>query len=543
MLKGLMMDRPLLISSLIEFAADTHGKAEIVSANAHGEIHRYTYADAAKRIARLAHALTTLGIKPGDRVATLAFNSYRHFELYYAISGIGAVCHTINPRLFPEQLEYIVRHADDRILFFGGVVADLVRKMRPQWPADLRFVAMEDAKSTAAIEGIPGLMAYEELLADRPDHMEWPEFDENTAAGLCYTSGTTGEPKGALYSHRSTLLHAFGTALATTKLHGLGKRILPIVPLFHVNAWGMPYTAALTGTSLIMPGPRLDGASLFDLMDREGVTGSLGVPTVWRGLLTEIDKRGRKPTALSLAIIGGSACPRSMIEELERAGIEVNHAWGMTEMSPVGTCGQLDPVEDALPAGQRLALKEMQGRRMFGVELKIVDENGTRMAHDGQSVGELCVRGPAIAAAYFKNEDASSRLLEPEGWMRTGDMARIHPNGFMQIVDRAKDLVKSGGEWISSVDLESIATGFPGVALAAVIGIPDPKWDERPLLVVQAASGAKVAKEGLLAFMATKVAKWQVPDDVVFLDSLPLTATGKISKLQLREIIAKLSAN
>ncbi len=540
MLAGLMMNRPLSISSIIDYAAEVHGDTEIVSANAHGEIARTTYAATLPRIARLAHGLRALGIKPGDRVATLAFNSTRHFELYYAISGIGAVCHTINPRLFPEQLEYIVRHADDRVLFFGGVVADLVRKMRLIWPAGLKYVAMEDARATAAIEGIPGLLAYEDLLAGQPDTIQWPVFDENTAAGLCYTSGTTGEPKGALYSHRSTLLHAFAMALSTSKLHGQGKRLLPIVPLFHVNAWGMPYTAPLTGTALVMPGPRLDGASLFDLMDREGVTGSLGVPTVWRGLLTEIEKRGRKPKALSLAIIGGSACPRSMIAEIERAGIEVNHAWGMTEMSPVGTCGQLGPREDALPAEQRLNLKEMQGRRMFGVELRIVGDDGGAKPHDGKAFGELCVRGPAIAAAYFDNPQASAKLIDGDGWMRTGDVARIRPDGFMQIVDRAKDLVKSGGEWISSVDLENIASAYPGVALAAVIGIPDPKWDERPLLVVQAASGAKLEKDALLAFMASKVAKWQVPDDVVFLDALPLTATGKISKLQLREIVARM---
>jgi acyl-CoA synthetase (AMP-forming)/AMP-acid ligase II len=540
MLTGLMMNRPLSISSIIDYAAEVHGNAEIVSANAHGEVSRRTYAATLPRIARLAHALRAMGIKPGDRVATLAFNSARHFELYYAISGIGAVCHTINPRLFPDQLEYIVRHAGDRILFFGGVVADLVRKMRPQWPVDLQYVAMEDAKATAAIDGIPGLLAYEDLLAGQPDTITWPQFDENAACGLCYTSGTTGEPKGVLYSHRSTLLHAFGTALATSKLHGMGKRLLPIVPLFHVNAWGMPYTAPLTGTSIVMPGPRLDGASLFDLMDSEGVTGSLGVPTVWRGLITEIQKRGRKPKALGLAIIGGSACPRSMIEELERLGIEVNHAWGMTEMSPVGSCGELSPDQEDLPAAERFGLKETQGRRMFGVDMKIVDDGGCRMPHDGKEIGELLVRGPAVAAAYFDNPGASSKLIDTEGWMRTGDMARIYPNGFMQIVDRSKDLIKSGGEWISSVDLENLATGYPGVAMAAVIGVPDPKWDERPLLVVQAAHGASIDKAGILAFMASKLAKWQVPDEVLLVEALPLTATGKISKLQLRETVARM---
>lgn len=539
MLNGLMMNRPLLISSIIEYAAEVHGAAEIVSADAQGGILRTTFSETLPRIARLAHALRALGIRTGDRVATLAFNSHRHFELYYAISGIGAVCHTINPRLFPDQLAYIVRHAGDRVLFFEGVTAPIVKQMRPQWPADLKYVAMENTAGTAAIDGIPGLLSYEELLAGHSSSIEWPELDENSAAGLCYTSGTTGEPKGVLYSHRSSLLHAFGVALAASKLHGQDKRLLPIVPLFHVNAWGTPYSAPLTGTSIIMPGPRLDGASLFDLMDSESVTGSLGVPTVWRGLLNEIEKRGRKPKALSLAIIGGSACPRSMIEALEKFGVEVNHAWGMTEMSPVGTCGQLSPREAALPEGDRLTLQETQGRRMYGVDLKIVDADGTRLPHDGKAVGELLVRGSAVASAYFDNAAASAKLIDSEGWMRTGDMARILPNGFMQIVDRTKDLIKSGGEWISSVDLENIATAYPGVAIAAVIGVPDPKWDERPLLIVQPAQGAKPAKEDLLAFMATKVAKWQVPDDVVFMDSVPLTATGKISKLQLRESIAK----
>ncbi len=541
-LNGLMMDRPLLISSIITYAAEVHGTAELVSADAQGHVTRSTYAEILPRISRLAHALRTLGIRPGDRIATLAFNNQRHFELYYAISGIGAVCHTINPRLFPEQLAYIVKHASDRVLFFDGVTAGIVRQMRAQWPADLRYVAMEDEPATSAIGDIPGLLCYEALLADHPPAMSWPELDEKTASGLCYTSGTTGEPKGALYSHRSTLLHAFGLAMSASKLHGQGKRLLPIVPLFHVNAWGTPYSAPLTGTSMIMPGPRLDGASLFDLMDREGVTGSLGVPTVWRGLLTEIEKRGRKPKDLTLAIIGGSACPRSMIEALENVGVEVNHAWGMTEMSPVGTCGQLSPEQAALPAEEKFALQETQGHRMYGVELKLVGDRGERLPHDGRAVGELLIRGPTIASGYFENPEASAKLLDSDGWLRTGDMARIYPSGFMQIVDRTKDLIKSGGEWISSVDLENIATAFPGVAIAAVIGIPDAKWDERPLLVVQPVSGATPSKESLLAFMATKIAKWQVPDDVVFMDSVPLTATGKISKLHLREVIARLRA-
>jgi len=539
MLKGLMMDRPLSISSAIEYAAATHPKGEVVSAAPDGSLHRYTYADARKRVVRMAHALIALGIKPGDRVATLAFNGYRHLELYYAISGIGAVCHTINPRLFADQLDYIVNHAKDQILFFDPIVAPLVGQMRSRWPAGLKYVAMADAAETAKLQGVPGVIAYETLLENRSETIDWPTFDENTAAALCYTSGTTGNPKGALYSHRSNMLHALFSLVAMLHMYGPRIRYLPVVPLFHVNAWGLPYIAPLTGTSLVMPGVKLDGPSLFDLMDKEHVHCVAGVPTVWRGLLDEMRKRGRRPDGLTHLMVGGSAAPRSLIEAFEKEfNVSVLHGWGMTEMSPIGTVSCLEPDMEALPIDQQIGLKEMQGRAIYGVDMRIVDENGKPLPHDGVAFGELCVRGATIAKAYFEDAKASEKLLDKDGWMRTGDVAKIRPDGFLQIVDRAKDLIKSGGEWISSLDLEIEALKMPAIAQCAVLGIKHPKWDERPVLIVQLAQGAKVTKDEILAFLTPRLGKWQIPDDVIFVDALPLTATGKISKLQLRQKFA-----
>jgi fatty-acyl-CoA synthase len=536
MLKGMMMDRPLSIPAILDFAAEVHPGGSIVSVATEGGIHRTTYGDIRSRVARLAHALRGLGIEPGDRVATLAWNGYRHFELYYAISGIGAVCHTINPRLFPDQLAYIVNHAADRILFFDITFAPLVAALRPRFPKDLVLVAMTGPETMPHQAGLDGLLSYEELLAGRPDTITWPEFDENAAAGLCYTSGTTGEPKGVLYSHRSNVLHAFGCIVGTPTAFGDGRSILPVVPLFHVNAWGLPYSAPLSGTSLVFPGAKLDGASLFDLMESERVPSSWGVPTVWLGLLNEMKIRGRKPEGLCQVIIGGSAAPRPMIEAFEREfGIDVRHGWGMTEMSPVGTIGTLAPAMEKLPLEERIDIKARQGRRIFGVEMKIVDENGRELPKDGQSSGELFVRGPAIASGYYNNEAATAAALDADGWFGTGDVAKITPDGFLVIVDRTKDLVKSGGEWISSIDLENTAIGCPGVAQCAVIAVPHPRWGERPLLVVVPAAGAAPKKEDVLAFIAGRVAGWQVPDDVLFVETLPLTATGKVSKLQLRE--------
>ena len=535
MLHGLMMERPLLISDILTYAAELSPEIEVVSATVEGGIHRYGYRAAHKRACQLAHALTTLGMQPGDRIATLAWNGYRHFELYYAISGIGAVCHTINPRLFPDQIAFIANHAADRLLFVDLTFLPILEKLQGRLPAGLRIIAMTDRAHMPAAPGGDGLICYEELLAGRPESFDWPVLDERTAAGLCYTSGTTGDPKGALYTHRSSVLHAVSATIAKRASFEKGKHILPVVPLFHVNAWGLPYACPLMGVSLVMPGPRLDGASLFDLMDQEQVHASWGVPTVWQGLLAEMAKRGRKPAGLSEVVIGGAAAPGAMIDSFEKDfGISVAQGWGMTEMSPIGTATQFSSEHAHLGADEKRLLKRKQGRRLFGVELKIVDGAGQRLPHDGVAFGDLYVRGNSVVSGYFNNEAASREAIDGEGWFKTGDIATIDKEGFMSIVDRSKDLIKSGGEWISSIDLENAALACPGIAQCAVIGVPHPKWDERPLLVVVKKEGADVAKEPILTFLAAKVAKWQLPDDVVFVDALPMTATGKISKKDLR---------
>jgi 3-(methylthio)propionyl---CoA ligase len=445
MLAGVMMNRPLLISSLIDYAAEVHPGSQIVSQTVEGGLHRYGYREARARIARLANTLIGLGIKPGNRVATLAWNGYRHFELYYAISGIGAVCHTINPRLSAEQFNYVVNHAEDQALFFDTTFAPIVEKLAPGLKPVKHYVAMTDDAHMPTMAGVRA-HAYETLIASASDKIVWPTFDENTAAALCYTSGTTGEPKGALYSHRSTVLHALFVLTGMGRAFGPDQSILPVVPMFHVNAWGLNYTAPATGTSMILPGPKLDGASLFELMDAEHARSSWGVPTVWLGLLAEMKKRGRKPVGLSEVVIGGSAAPPPMIEAFERDyGVNVVHAWGMTEMSPIGSVGRLSPEQDALPLAERVALKTNQGHRMYGVDFKIVGEDGKPSAHDGIAQGELFVRGNTIVAGYFNNETASANALDRDGWFGTGDVARISDRGVLTIVDRTKDLVKSGG--------------------------------------------------------------------------------------------------
>jgi fatty-acyl-CoA synthase len=533
MLNGLMMERPLLISDIIRYAAEVHPDSEVVSATVEGGLHRYTYRQALARISQLAHALRAWGIGPGDRVATLAWNGYRHFELYYAISGIGAVCHTINPRLFPDQIIYITHHAKDKLLFADLTFLPIVEKLRDKLPSGMQVVAMSDRTHMPATAGV---LCYEDMLAGQPETCDWPVLDERTAAGLCYTSGTTGEPKGALYSHRSSFLHSFSVLLPNRKSFGPGVKVLPVVPLFHVNAWGLPYSSPMSGTTLVFPGPKLDGASLFDLMDAEGVDASWGVPTVWQGLLAEMTKRGRGPKGLNMVFVGGSAAPPSMIQAFERDfGVEMIHGWGMTEMSPVGTCSQLTPAEKQLPLEAQWKLKHAQGKRLYGVDLKILDDKGHRLPHDGTASGELHVRGNTVISGYFDNEKASREAFDKEGWFRTGDIATIAPDGRLTIVDRSKDLIKSGGEWISSIDVENAAMACPGVATCAVIGIAHPKWDERPLLVVVAKEGQTADKTAILGHLATRIAKWQVPDDVVFVQALPLTATGKVSKKDLRE--------
>jgi len=535
-LAGQMMDRPLTISSIMAYAADVHPDARITSATVEGGRHSYTYREARARIAQLAGALKAMGIGPGDRVATLAWNGYRHFELYYAVAGIGAVCHTINPRLFPDQIAWIMGHAGDRALFFDLTFAPLVAELAPRMPEGLTQVFLSDEAHRPEGAG-PEVRAYETLLDAQPATFDWPEVPEEAAAALCYTSGTTGDPKGALYSHRSTVLHAMSAVLGVPQGFGAGRAILPVVPLFHVNAWGLPYACPLSGTDLVFPGPHLDGASLFDLMAETGVTNAWGVPTVWAGLIEEMSRRAAKPDALEMLLIGGSAVSTAMIERLEDFDIRTVHGWGMTEMSPIGTCTR------SLAAGAERAARIdnaiPQGKRLFGLEMKIVGDDGTPQPHDGVARGELLVRGPAVVNGYFNAPEASRLAFDAEGWFRTGDVATIDAAGQLRIVDRTKDLIKSGGEWISSLELENLALAHPSVANAAAIAVPDAKWDERPLLVVVPADPGKgVDTHALLDHMRGHLAKWQVPDQVVVADALPMTATGKISKKDLRSRIA-----
>lgn len=505
-----------------------------MSVRTEGDIHRQTYADTARRVAQLAHGLKAQGMQTGDRVATLAWNGYRHLELYYAISGAGGVCHTINPRLSAEQMSYIVNHAEDTMLFVDTTFVPLVDALRSQWPAGLKVVVMTDRAHMP--EG--DYLCYEELLDGQSDKFDWPDFPEDTAAGLCYTSGTTGNPKGTLYTHRSTVLHAMMVGLSLPKALQPGKRILPVVPLFHVNAWGLPYAAPLTGASLIFPGGALDGESLFRLMDNEKVYSAWGVPTVWLGLQGEIAKQGRMPDGLGDMVVGGSAAPASMIKFFEEADVNVCHAWGMTEMSPIGTQGNLPDYMDDKPMDERIAVKSKQGRRVFGVDLKIVDEDGVRLPHNGDAAGELYVRGNAITSGYFKNEEANKTAFDADGWFGTGDVATIDSYGFLTITDRAKDLIKSGGEWISSLDLENTVMAHPNVANCAVIAVAHPKWDERPLMIVVPSPEGKPEVSDLMDMLKEHFATWQLPDDVVFVDELPMTATGKVSKLNLRKQFA-----
>ncbi|WP_299808821.1 long-chain fatty acid--CoA ligase [uncultured Roseibium sp.] len=540
-MKGMMMHRPLKIADLITFAAEKYPSGEIVSVRTEGDIHRTTYRQTAKRIARLAHGLKALGVKEGDRIATLAWNGYRHFELYYAISGIGAVCHTINPRLSAAEMTYIVNHAGDSLLFCDLTFVPILEKLRPQLPDNLRIIIMADPGHMPETS-LQDVSCYEDILEGQPEEIDWPDLPEDQAAGLCYTSGTTGHPKGTLYSHRSTVLHALSMCVTIPDALREGRRILPVVPLFHVNAWGLPYGAPLSGASLIFPGGALNGTSLFELMDSEKVYSAWGVPTVWIGLMAEINRRGRLPEGFGDVVIGGSAAPRSLIEAFETKGVNVCHAWGMTEMSPLGTQCNLSPDLAGLPLEKRIDRKQSQGRRIFGVDMKIVDDAGNRLQHDGKTPGHLHVRGNMVTSGYYENPEASKPAFDQDGWFCTGDIASIDPDGFLTITDRSKDLIKSGGEWISSLALENIVMSHPGVANCAVIAVSDAKWDERPLLVVQAKDDEEPPKEDLLNLLAEHVARWQLPDDVVYVDALPLTATGKVSKLTLRKEFTGTSA-
>jgi fatty-acyl-CoA synthase len=531
---GLMQDRPLLIQQLIDHAALNHGDTEIVSRTVEGGIHRYTYRDAQLRSKKVAEALLALGIEPGDRIGTLAWNGYRHFELYYGVSGMGAVCHTINPRLFPEQIAYIVNHAEDQLLFVDLNLLPAVEKLLPLFKTVRHVVAMTDRAHLPPDLEIPNLLVYEELIADKPGSYEWPEFDEHTASSLCYTSGTTGNPKGVLYSHRSTVLHSYGAALPDTL--GLSARsvILPVVPMFHVNAWGLPYAAPMVGAKLVFPGVALDGASVYELFETEKVTFTAGVPTVWLALLNHMQANKLKLSTVKYAVIGGSAAPPAMIETFDHDyGVEVLHAWGMSEMSPLGSVNHPKAKHLALPHQEQLAIRLKQGRPPFGVDMKIVDDAGNDLPRDGKAFGDLLVRGPWITSGYFKGEGGD--VLRDGGWFPTGDVATLDPDGYMQITDRSKDVIKSGGEWISSIDLENAAMAHPAVAEAAVIGVAHPKWDERPLLIVQKKPDVELGKKELIEFLGSKVAKWWLPDDVQFVEAIPHTATGKILKTRLRE--------
>lgn len=537
MLRGLMQERPLLVSSLIEHAARCHPQAEIVSRTSEGPLHRCTYADISRRSRQVANTLTALGVAPGERIATLAWNGYRHMELYYGVSGMGAVLHTINPRLFPEQIEYIVRHAEDRFLFFDLGFAPIVEKLAQAVPGVRGFVVMTD-RAHLPVCNIPGLLCYEDLLGAASDAYDWPQFDEYTASSLCYTSGTTGNPKGVLYSHRSSVLHAWAACAVDGLAIGVAETLLLVVPMFHVNAWGMPYAGAMSGARLVMPGPALDGKSVYELLRDEQVTLALGVPTVWRMLLQHVDGAGLKPRdelCLRRVVIGGSSAPRAMSEAFANTfGAFVVHAWGMTEMSPVGTVCNLLPKHEGYTLEQQLDIQERQGRAVYGVEMKVIDDQGQRLPQDGQSAGHLLVRGPWITSGYYQDEGGG--IVDADGFFDTGDIATIDPDGYLQITDRSKDVIKSGGEWISSIALENAAVAHPAVAEAAVIGAAHDKWQERPLLVVVRKPGQALTREAMLEFLQGRVANWWIPDDVAFVDELPHTATGKLHKLRLREM-------
>jgi fatty-acyl-CoA synthase len=534
---GQMMQVPLTVPSLLDFAARYHGDREIVSRTVEGPIHRYRYADLAKRTKQLANALTGLGLGDGDVVGTLAWNGYRHLELYYGIAGIGAVCHTINPRLFVEQLVYIINHADDRYVFtdlsFIGLLEGFADKLK-----NVRgFIVLTD-RAHMPVTALPNVLCYEELLAGQSDAYDWRVENENSGASLCYTSGTTGNPRGVLYSHRSTVLHSMAVNFADAFALTARDAVLPVVPMFHVNAWGIPHAAPASGCKIVMPGPNLDGPSLAQLMEDEGVTVSAGVPTVWLNLLAHIHQTGQRPSRLDRVVIGGSACPPAMMDDFEKLGIHTIHAWGMTELSPLGTINRPTRKSETLPKEQQREVALKQGRPLFGVQIKIVDAAGKDLPADGTSFGTLKARGYWVCNSYFRQEPVAAHA-EP-GWFDTGDVATIDADGFMKIVDRTKDVIKSGGEWISSIDLENVAVAHPAVREAAAIGRPDEKWGERPIIMVVLKPDASATAEEIRAFYRGKVGKWCEPDTVLIVDSLPHTATGKLLKTELRRLYVQL---
>ena len=532
---GLMQSQQLLISSLIEFAERHHGEAEVVSRRVEGDIHRYTYKDVAQRSRKVANALDKMNLAFSDRVATLAWNGYRHLELYFGVSGTGRVLHTLNPRLHPDQIVWIANHAEDQVLCFDMSFLPIVKAVHGRCTTIKHFVALCDADKLPADSGIPGLVSYEAWIANQPSTYQWPEFDENSASSMCYTSGTTGNPKAALYSHRSTMLHALAGALPDALSMSARDCVLPVVPMFHVNAWGLPYSAAMTGAKLVFPGPAMDGKSIFELIETEKVSFAAGVPTVWQMMLAHMQAGKLRFSTLKRTVIGGSACPPAMITAFnDDYGVEVLHAWGMTEMSPLGTVCTLKNKHLPMDSADKMKIRLKQGRGIFGVDMKIVGDEGQELPWDGKAYGDLLVKGPWVISAYFKGEGGSPLV---DGWFPTGDVATIDADGYMQITDRSKDVIKSGGEWISSIDVENVAMAHPAVAMAACIGMKHPKWDERPVIAVVKKPGAELTRDELIAFYEGKTAKWQIPDDVIFVEAIPLGGTGKMQKVKLREML------
>jgi fatty-acyl-CoA synthase len=529
---GLMQDYPLLSHTILDHAALNHGEREMVTRSIEGPIRRTTLADIHSRALKVAKALDREGVKLGDRIATMAWNSDRHVEAWYGIMGLGAVCHTLNPRLFAEQLSYIVNHAEDDIVFVDLTFVPILEALKDQLPTVRKYIVLTDSANMPRT-GLPNAVAYEDWIGAVDDDYEWATFDENTAAGLCYTSGTTGNPKGVLYSHRSNVLH--GLMVNQPDVFGLSSEdvVLAIVPMFHANAWALTFGAPAAGAKMVMPGAGMDGESIYELLDTERVTSTAAVPTVWLGLLQYLEQTGKKLPYLNRVVVGGAACPPMMIRKFEiDYGVEVIHGWGMTEMSPVGTTGKMKYATSKLDREAQLKLKEKQGRTPYLVEMKVVDDEGNELPRDGATSGHLLVRGPCVAKGYYRIDESA---LTADGWFDTGDIANIDPLGFMQITDRDKDVIKSGGEWISSIEVENVAVGCPGVAEAAVIGLPHPKWTERPLLIVVPEEGAELDADQVLGYLEGKIAKWWMPNDVVFVKEIPHTATGKIQKMDLRK--------